>query len=101
MSDQDGSEKSHVKAKTAPDPDDPRKPAYPTDLAKPTRKFILKNTAREFMDDECTDIAAARLVRAAYRVEVVENISGSGCHLAIPSPSGRPTATAARRSNTR
>jgi membrane protein len=50
---------STVKEATAPDPDDPRKPASPRDLNKPSRKFILKNTVREFMDDECTDVAAA------------------------------------------
>ena len=50
---------STVKQATAPDPDDPRKPASPRDLNKPSRTFILKNTVREFMDDECTDVAAA------------------------------------------
>jgi membrane protein len=59
MSEQDSSEQSQVKATTAPDPDDPRKPSLPTDLNRPTRKFILKNTVREFLDDECTDVAAA------------------------------------------
>ena len=58
MSDQDASEQSQVKAATAPDPDDPRKPDSPADLSRPTRKFILKNTVREFLDDECTDVAA-------------------------------------------
>jgi membrane protein len=42
-----------------PDPDDERKPASPTDLRPPSWRFILKQTVREFMDDECTDIAAA------------------------------------------
>ena len=50
---------STVKQATAPDPDDPRKPAGPRDLNRPSRTFILKNTVREFMDDECTDVAAA------------------------------------------
>ena len=50
---------SSVREATAPDPDDPRKPASPRDLNKPSRTFILKNTVREFMDDECTDVAAA------------------------------------------
>ena len=58
MSEQDAGEQSQVKAATAPDPDDPRKPDTPTDLSRPTRKFILKNTVREFLDDECTDVAA-------------------------------------------
>jgi membrane protein len=43
----------------APDPDDPRKPDDPTDLKKPSWKFVLKSTVREFMDDQCTDLAAA------------------------------------------
>ncbi len=57
MTDRDSSA-SQEKANTAPDPDDPRKPKAPTDLTRPTRKFILKSTVREFMDDECTDVAA-------------------------------------------
>jgi membrane protein len=59
MSEQDGSDVNQEKAANAPDPDDPRKPDDLTDLTGPSRKFILKNTVREFMDDECTDIAAA------------------------------------------
>ena len=58
MTDPDSSEQSHQKEQTAPDPDDPRKASDPRDLSRPTRKFILKNTVREFLDDECTDIAA-------------------------------------------
>jgi membrane protein len=50
---------SAAREQTAPHPDDPRKPDDPGDLSGPSRKFILKNTLREFMDDECTDIAAA------------------------------------------
>lgn len=59
MSDQDGTQRSQVKDETAPHPDDPRKPDDPGDLTTPSRKFILKNSLREFMADECTDIAAA------------------------------------------
>jgi membrane protein len=58
MTEQDRTEQSRVKDVTAPSPDDPRKPDDPGDLSRPARKFILKNTLREFMDDECTDIAA-------------------------------------------
>jgi membrane protein len=58
MTDPDSSEQSHQKEQTAPDPDDPRKAGDPRDLSRPTRKFILKNTVREFLDDECTDVAA-------------------------------------------
>ena len=59
MTDHDGSRQSRVKQATAPDPDDPRKPDDPGDLTAPSRKFILKSTVREFMTDECTDIAAS------------------------------------------
>jgi len=41
-----------------PDPD-PRKPDSPTDHTKPSRFFALRNTLREFQDDQCTDLAAA------------------------------------------
>lgn len=43
----------------APDPDDPRKPDSPTDLTKPSLLFVLRKTAREFGQDQCTDLAAA------------------------------------------
>jgi membrane protein len=43
----------------APEPDDPRKPDSPTDLEKPAWKFAFRSTVREFMDDQCTDLAAA------------------------------------------
>jgi membrane protein len=43
----------------APDPDDPRKPESPTDLTRPSMRYILRRTAREFIDDQCTDLAAA------------------------------------------
>jgi membrane protein len=59
MTDQDVTGQSRVKHATAPDPDDPRKPDDPSDLTAPSRKFVLKNTAREFLADECTDIAAS------------------------------------------
>ena len=42
-----------------PDPDDPRKPDLPTDHIKPSRFFALRNTLREFQEDQCTDLAAA------------------------------------------
>jgi membrane protein len=42
-----------------PDPDDPRKPDSPTDLTKPSLIFVLRKTAREFQQDQCTDLAAA------------------------------------------
>jgi membrane protein len=43
----------------APAPDDRRKPDDPTDLSPPSRRFIVKNTVREFIDDDATDIAAS------------------------------------------
>jgi membrane protein len=42
-----------------PDPDDPRKPESPTDLTKPSLLYVLRKTAREFQQDQCTDLAAA------------------------------------------
>jgi membrane protein len=41
-----------------PDPDSP-KPDSPTALIKPPRFFALRNTVREFQEDQCTDLAAA------------------------------------------
>ncbi|MEV3902523.1 YihY/virulence factor BrkB family protein [Mycobacterium sp. NPDC050551] len=42
-----------------PDPDDPRKPDSPTDLTKRSWFYVLRKTAREFQQDQCTDLAAA------------------------------------------
>jgi membrane protein len=39
--------------------DSPRKPDSPTDLTKPAWRFAFRNTVREFLDDQCTDLAAA------------------------------------------
>jgi membrane protein len=43
----------------APDPDADVKPDSPTDLTKPSWKYSLRKSVREFLDDECTDLAAA------------------------------------------
>ena len=43
----------------APHPDDSRKPDDPTDLTKPSWKYVFKKTLREFGKDQCTDLAAA------------------------------------------
>ncbi len=43
----------------APHPDDARKPDAPSDLTKPSWKYILRKTLREYSKDECTDLAAA------------------------------------------
>jgi membrane protein len=42
-----------------PDPDDPRKPESPAELTRPSWSYVLRKTAREFLDDQCTDLAAA------------------------------------------
>jgi membrane protein len=42
-----------------PDPEDPRKPDSPTDLDKPSWKYVMRKAVREFSDDQCTDLAAA------------------------------------------
>jgi membrane protein len=52
-------ESSTAKARTAPTPDDPRKPDSPTDVSKPSWKYIAKKTFREFTKDQCADLAAA------------------------------------------
>src|SRR5690606_37976330 len=41
-----------------PAPDAGHKPGSPTDLHKPSWGFALKGAVREFMDDQCTDLAA-------------------------------------------
>ena len=49
---------SSARASTAPHPDDERKPDDPTDLHKPSVRYVLGKTLREFTKDQCTDIAA-------------------------------------------
>jgi membrane protein len=41
------------------DPETPDKVDSPTDLDKPSWMYVLRKTAREFSDDQCTDLAAA------------------------------------------
>ncbi|RUR03283.1 YihY/virulence factor BrkB family protein [Labedella endophytica] len=48
-----------TRERTAPDPDDPRKPDDITDLSKRSWGYVLKKTLREFGADQCTDLAAA------------------------------------------
>ncbi|MGO4807864.1 YihY/virulence factor BrkB family protein [Arthrobacter sp. 2MCAF15] len=50
---------STAKARTAPAPDDARKPDSPTDVTKPSWKYIAKKTLREFTKDQSPDLAAA------------------------------------------
>ena len=44
---------------TCPEPDDGRKPESPTDLTKPSLRYVLRQTAGEFSRDQCMDLAAA------------------------------------------
>jgi membrane protein len=37
----------------------PSKPGSPTDLRKPVWRYAMRKTLKEFLDDQCTDIAAA------------------------------------------
>ena len=59
MATHDTSETSTAKAGQAPDPNDTRKPDSPKDVDKPSWKYILKKTLREFSKDQCPDLAAA------------------------------------------
>lgn len=43
----------------APDPEDDAKVDSPTDLDKRSLRYVLKQTFSEFLDDQCTDLAAA------------------------------------------
>jgi len=52
-------ERASKREKTAPDPDDPRKPDEITEITKPSWIYVLKKTAREFGADQATDLAAA------------------------------------------
>ena len=56
--DAESRESSTAKAQIAPAPDDSRKPDSPTEITKPSWKFIAKKTFREFMQDQCQDLAA-------------------------------------------
>jgi membrane protein len=42
-----------------PHEDDGRKPDSPTEIEKPSWKYVLRKTMREFGSDQCTDIAAS------------------------------------------
>ena len=43
----------------APAPDHPMKPDSPTEITKPSWRYIFKRSLHEFTTDECTDLAAA------------------------------------------
>jgi membrane protein len=57
---------SRAKARTAPAPDDDRKPDSPTEVTKPAWKYIAKKTLREFSRDQCQDLAAALTYYAVF-----------------------------------
>jgi len=59
MTDAESEKSSTAKARTAPAPDDPRKPDSPTDVTKPSWQFIARKTLREFSKDQCPDLAAS------------------------------------------
>ncbi len=59
MTAHDSAETSTAKAGQAPAPDDSRRPDSPTDVTKPSWKYIAKKTFREFTKDQCPDLAAA------------------------------------------
>src|SRR6476620_4554667 len=59
MTDAETDESSTAKARTAPAPDDARKPDSPADVTKPSWKYIVKKTLREFTKDQCPDLAAS------------------------------------------
>ena len=50
---------SGERAQTAPSPDGASKPDTPAQLTKPSWKYIMRKTLREFSKDQCTDLAAA------------------------------------------
>ena len=50
---------SSTKERTAPEPNDPRKPDEVSDITKRSWGYVLKKTLREFTADQCTDLAAA------------------------------------------
>jgi membrane protein len=55
MAEQQASEK----AAQAPSPEDERKPDELGEISKPSWKYVLGKTLREFSRDQCTDLAAA------------------------------------------
>src|SRR6476620_11554578 len=61
-----------------PDPDDPRKPESPTDLTKPSLFYVLRKTAREFQQDQCTDLAAALTYYAVLSLVSLLGVVGQG-----------------------
>jgi membrane protein len=56
--DSDRSLADYDKIDERPDPDHPGKVEKPTDLRRPSVMLAVRRSLREFMDDECTDLAA-------------------------------------------
>jgi len=52
-------DRARTREKTAPDPDDPRKPDEITEISKRSWIYVVKKTMREFSADQATDLAAA------------------------------------------
>ncbi|WP_277455657.1 YihY/virulence factor BrkB family protein [Janibacter sp. DB-40] len=48
--------------------EDSRKPDGPGDIEKPTLRYVLRKTVREFLEDGCTDLAAALTYYAVLAV---------------------------------
>lgn len=66
MATKEAPETSTAKAGSAPAPDDPRKPDSPTDVDKPSWKYIARKTLREFTADQCPDLAAGLTYYAIF-----------------------------------
>ena len=59
MTDRDTTSTRSTHKEAAPAPDDPRKPDSPDDITKPSWVYVTRKTVREFMTDQCIDVAAA------------------------------------------
>jgi membrane protein len=66
MATKEAPETSTAKAGSAPAPDDDRKPDSPTDVDKPSWKYIARKTLREFTADQCPDLAAGLTYYAVF-----------------------------------
>jgi membrane protein len=66
MATKEAPETSTAKAGRAPAPDDDRKPDSPTDVDKPSWKYIFRKTLREFTADQCPDLAAGLTYYAIF-----------------------------------
>ena len=58
----------HRTEEAMPAPDDPRKPDDPSDLTKRSWLYVLRKTYHEFIEDQCTDLAAALTYYAVLAV---------------------------------